>query len=286
MTLVALVTYKDLPELDPDDQLLARELEDRGLKTQAAIWNDSSINWHEADLCIIRSTWDYHLDRDRFCAWADTVEECSKLWNPAALVRWSSRKTYLRDLHEKGIPTIPTVFLSAGSSGNLKEILQERGWEKAVIKPAVGLATAGVKKTGLAVDELSEGQQHLEKLLRVDDVLVQPFLPSIDTYGEHDLIFIEGEYSHCVQKAPFQKLAVAGKAGEASVTAAPDEILLAKQIVETLDYPSLFGRVDLVRDDNGSLAVLELELIEPSLFLAMNSNAVQRLADAVCKRLR
>lgn len=276
------VTYDGLPDLDPDDRLAVAALAKRGLRAEPAVWNDPSVDWAKAGTCIIRSTWDYHLDYAGFLAWTDRVAAVAPLWNPPKIVRWNSNKRYLEEIGRRGAPIVPTAWLRAGEPVDIAAFLRDRGWERAVIKPVVGLATRNVLMVEPSAEGLARAQAHAEMLLAEQDVMVQPFLESVERYGERALVFIDSEYSHAARKIAFQPLAVAGEAGETPVVAEPDEIAVAKQVAGMVEG-ALYGRVDLVRDDDGRPIVIEFELVEPSLFLSLHPPAAERFASALAK---
>lgn len=272
------VTYAGLPALDPDDRLAVVELERHGSSVAAQVWNDPAVDWAQAGTVVIRSTWDYHLDHQGFLSWVDRVAAVTTIWNPSALVRRNSMKTYLRDLERSGVPIVPTVWIEPGGTCDLHHLMRDRRWEKAVVKPVVGLSTAGVRMVAPG-DE--DAQAHLDALLRTGGAMVQPFVPSVSTYGERALVHIGGAYSHAVRKTAFQPLAVAGEAGEVPAFATPEERAVADRAIATLDTPWLYARVDVVSDESGNPLVMELELIEPSLFLSLDAGAPKRFADAL-----
>lgn len=274
------VTYDGLSNLDPDDRLAVDALAKRGLQAVPAVWNDPSVDWSRAGICVIRSTWDYHLDYAGFLAWADRVAAVAPLWNPPHIVRWNSNKRYLEEIERRGAPIVPTAWLRAGERVDIGAFLRDRGWERAVIKPVVGLATRNVMMVESSADGLARAQAHADTLLAEQDVMVQPFLESVERYGERALVFIDGEYSHAARKIAFQPLAVAGEAGETPVVAEPDEIAIAKNVAAMVEG-ALYGRVDLVRDAGGEPIVIEFELVEPSLFLSLHPPAADRFAGAL-----
>jgi glutathione synthase/RimK-type ligase-like ATP-grasp enzyme len=271
-------TYADLPELDPDDRLAAVEIERRGASVAADVWNDPAVDWSRAGIVIIRSTWDYHLHYDAFLEWVDRVAAVTSVWNPSALVRRNSVKTYLRDLEVRGVPVVPTAWIERGRRCDLRRLMRDRGWEKAVVKPVVGLATAGVR---MVAPGDAGAQGHLDALLGDGGAMVQPFMPAVSSYGERSLVYIGGAYSHAARKVAFQRLAVAGEAGEEPVIASAAERASADLAIATLDTPWLYARVDVVPDDTGRPLVMEFELIEPTLFLSLDGGAPNRFADAV-----
>lgn len=277
------VTYSELPNLDPDDVLVRKELEKRGMRVQAAIWNDEDVDWSKSGICVVRSTWDYHLQPEKFVQWMCRVNALTTLLNPLELMVWNCRKTYLRDLQSKGVSIVPTEFADkVEHPESLAAMLERRGWPEAIVKPMVGLATFGVRKVSLHSSEAAADQAHFENLLSKGTVLVQQYMPAVKTSGEKALSFVNGQFSHCVRKSAFQKLAVAGKAGEEPAIAAEDELAAARKILATLNTVPAYARVDLVRDPAGVPALMELELIEPSLFVSMDSKAPAFFAEALC----
>jgi glutathione synthase/RimK-type ligase-like ATP-grasp enzyme len=272
------VTYADLPDLDPDDRLAVVELERSGATVAAEVWSDPDVDWSSAGTVVIRSTWDYHLQHDAFVSWVDRVAAHTSIWNPPALVRRNSVKTYLRELESAGVPVVPTVWLEQGMQCDLHQLMHDRRWEKAVIKPVVGLATAGVR---MVTPDDGHAQAHLDGLLRNGGAMVQPFMPAVTSYGERALVYFGGSYSHAASKVAFQQLAVAGEAGERAAVASPAERAAADLAVATLDSPWLYARVDVVPDEAGRPIVMEFELVEPSLFLSLGDGAPRRFADAL-----
>jgi glutathione synthase/RimK-type ligase-like ATP-grasp enzyme len=281
------VTYDGLPQLDPDDRLAVDALARRGVTVEPAVWNGPAVDWSRAGICVIRSTWDYHLDYPGFLAWAARVSSVTQLWNPLPLVRWNSHKSYMQEIARRGAPVVETVWFRKGSTIDVAALLRERGWDRAVIKPAVGLATRGVMLVDLRASgsTAAAAQAHAEALLRVQDVMVQPFVKSLERYGERALVFIDGEYSHAVEKMAFQPLAAAGEAGEKAVVADDEEIAVATRVAGMVDGRALYARVDLVRDDAGKPCVIEFELVEPSLFLSLHPPAAERFASALATLL-
>jgi|ERR1700694_1233550 len=275
------VTYAAMPDLDADDRLALDILAQRGFRVQAAVWDDPAVNWSTAGACIIRSTWDYNLRHDDFLAWTERVARVTGLWNPPGLVRWNSDKIYMRDLQTAGVPVVPTLWIQRGAAASLSEVLAEAQWEEAVIKPRVGLSTYGVKRVFGQGPAALAGQAHLESLLRDFDVMVQPYIASVESYGERSLVFINGEYSHAARKTAFQELLPTGGAGETPAQATTAEVACAALALEALPEPALYARVDLVHHDAGAPLVIELELVEPTLFLSMDQQAPLRFADAL-----
>lgn len=278
---ITFVTCDRLPNLDPDDLPVLELLRGRGWHCGIAVWNNPSIDWANAGVVLLRSTWDYHLHYDEFLKWAK--QRRAHLINSFDLVSWNSKKLYLLNLQQKGIATVPTAVLPhAASSEQLNVAFDKLPWRDIIIKPSVGLSTYGVKRVLLDQPESRRlGLDHALHLSANNDVLVQPFLPAVDEYGERSLSFFNGQFSHAVRKSSFQKLAIAGQAGETSVIATTKEIETARKALSVLPEIPVYARVDLIPDGKGQVLLMELELIEPSLFIRFDEEASARFADVL-----
>jgi glutathione synthase/RimK-type ligase-like ATP-grasp enzyme len=291
---VIFATCQALPDLDPDDRLAAEALERRGITVAPAVWNDPAVDWASPVLCVIRSTWDYHRNAGEFLIWVERVSAVTRTLNPAPLVRWNSHKSYLRDLESAGIPVVPTEWVRRQEKAELEDVLARRGWREAVVKPAYGAAGDGLLQVNDRVTARTAGQRHLHALLEEQDVLVQPYLNSLKTRHERALVFIEGAYSHAASKPPQteaiadisdRRLLEAGAVGELAAVATDAEIDLATRALGAIPKGHLYARVDIVRDNDGNDCIIELELIEPSLFFFADSQAPGRFAHAIVRRL-
>jgi len=271
--------------LAPDDPLLQRALLERGVLTEFIPWEDADYDWSRADVVMIRSTWNYHLHPEAYLAWAERVASVSRLLNPLPVVRWNLDKAgYFSDLHEAGIPTIPTRRLLRGETVHLAGLLAETGWMKFVAKPCIGANSyATLVIDASSASSLAQGQQHLDRYLPERDMLLQPYLARVEAEGEHSHVFIAGRWSHVFSRVPFCERH--GEiAGEELLQPGPDEMALAQLTMKTAERllavaPLLFGRVDLIRDEEGQWRLMELEVNEPALHLEA-TNALTGLADA------
>jgi glutathione synthase/RimK-type ligase-like ATP-grasp enzyme len=286
MSRVGLVTCRKVPELTPDDLLLAGELGRRGIDAVAVVWDDPAVAWEGFDALVLRSVWDYHHRSAEFGAWLDRLEASGvAVWNPVPVVRGNLHKSYLRGLAAAGIATVPTVWLDRGASADLAGVMAANGWPRAVVKPAV---SASAFKTWLVeAGEAAAGQTRLEELLAAGDALVQRFEPAIRDAGEWSVLFFGGAYSHAVRKLPGPgDFRVQAELGGSSAAAQPAPAVLAacRRILETLAGPWLYARVDGIEQD-GAFILMELELIEPFLFLGADPRAAARLAEALESRL-
>ncbi|MHC4954965.1 MAG: ATP-grasp domain-containing protein [Planctomycetota bacterium] len=258
---VALMTSADLASGTEDDTLLAAALRAHGIVAEPRVW---SAGVPEARLAIVRTTWDYDQRAPEFLAWADSTADAMPLWNPAPLVRWNHHKSYLRDLDNRGLRVVPTGFLPAGEEAEIS----------GVVKPAVGASARGARRVK---DEV---------VVADEDLIVQPFLSSIEPHGEVSLMLFDGEYSHAVRKrAAAGDWRVQEEFGGTIEAHEPDtaELALAARSLHGIDH--LYARVDLVRDASGAPALIELELIEPDLFLRNAPGSAERFAAAIARRI-
>jgi glutathione synthase/RimK-type ligase-like ATP-grasp enzyme len=273
--MILLATARELPRPDDDEPLLRQALAARGVLAETRAWDDPSVDWGRSNAVVIRSTWNYVRHHRAFVAWAEDVGARTQLWNPPSIVRWNSHKSYLLDLERKGVPVVPTELVNQGGTASVSTLLAR--WPELVIKPAVSAGSFGTLRVN--APNASAGQAHLNALAATGDVLVQPYLRSVEGYGERALVWLGGALTHAVRKSP----RFAGDAQRISeaVPIAVDEAALAEHVLTTIPETLLYARVDVVRDDAGSLRVMELELIEPALFLDRSPDALNRFADAI-----
>lgn len=276
-----IATCRPLPEPDVDEDLLLAALRTRGVEARMVAWNDPDADWDEAIPTVIRSTWDYIHDLPRFLAWAERTERAAPLWNSARIVSWNAHKSYLGELARAGHAVVPTEFVARGSKTNLLSILDTRGWNDVVVKPAVSAGSFGTVR--VARTELERGETHLAHLLATRDVLVQRYVASVDDYGERALVWIEGEFTHAVRKTP--RFTGEAENVSAALPIARDELALGDAVLAPHARELLYARVDIARDERGAPMVMELELIEPSLFLRQSTAALERFADVIRARL-
>jgi hypothetical protein len=286
---IALVTYAAHPDLQPDDRELADALRARGTIATACVWGDPTVDWPAFDAVVIRSTWDYFLKPDCFREWLDAREsDGTRMLNPISILRWNMEKRYLRDLEERGVPIVPTHWVERGERVELGAILRERGWDEVVVKPAISGAAYETWRTRREVASSDDARLHA--LVDRGAVLVQPLLAEIERDGEWSLLFFAGSYSHSARKRPragdFRVQSQFG--GAYTAEAAPRvAVAAAKRVIEaTLELSGLsraalpYSRVDGCIVD-GAFLLMELEIIEPSLFFAQSRAAAERCADAI-----
>ena len=284
MKRIALATSEAYASLTTDDQALLEPLEARGISGTPVIWSDKAFSRPSVNGVVLRSCWDYHLRLSEFLTWLTYLEELKvPVWNAPALLRWNADKIYLRDLEAKGIRVIPTIWPEQGAC--LDEILRVARWDQAVVKPRVS-ATAYRTCLTSAWDTAS-AQVMLDELMSGPGALVQKFMPEIATTGEWSLMFFMGQYSHAVVKTPKNgDFRVQHDFGGEIRPAQPPSFVLAdaQQILASLGIPPVYARVDGVESD-GRLCLMELELIEPALFLTSSPLAAGLFAEAIASVL-
>lgn len=262
MSRIAFITYAQQPNLTPADAAVLQLLTAQGHTTQAAVWNDPTVNWSSFDSIVIRSTWDYHTQPEDFQRWLTLLEEQNApLWNPAPLIRWNMNKYYLRELAAQGVPTPKTQWISQEQSLPLAEIFPS-DWEKAVLKPVVSASAHNTHL--LTAAEAVEFQPEFQALLAQGDLMLQPFMPQIQSEGEWSLIFFNKAYSHAVLKRPRDgDFRVQAEHGGAEHSAQPPHALIeqAEAILALIEHSPLYARVDGLNVD-GVFTLMELELIE------------------------
>jgi glutathione synthase/RimK-type ligase-like ATP-grasp enzyme len=282
---VALATCARFPDLTPDDHLLLEALAAAGVAAEPAVWDAPGIQWNRYAAVVIRSCWDYHLRVMEFLAWVEQVERAGiTLWNPAAVLRWNADKTYLRDLGADGVAVVPTHWVDPGDPTPLATVMEERGWGDVVVKPSVSASAYQTRRLDHAAAATEE--PWFRSLAAGGRVLVQPFLPEIESAGEWSLIFIAGRFSHAALKRPASgDFRVQVELGGSHQPAFPGREIIesAACTLELTPAPCLYARVDGCVVD-GRFLLMELELLEPVLFLAQEPDAAGRLAAEIAGR--
>ncbi|MCX2738768.1 ATP-grasp domain-containing protein [Pontibacter anaerobius] len=288
---IALITYKDAGKYtgvsEEENARLHEFLTQKGLPVTLEIWDDPAVDWSKYDLVLLKSPWDYFDKIELFYAWLSKLEELQvRVLNPLHTVRWNADKRYLVELQEKGEKVVPSVWLDQGTQLNVADVFAQLQSEKIIVKPAV---SGGAKNTFALTQQQAEAQaESINTLLQQESFLAQPFIPEIQTKGEWSFLFFNGTYSHTVLKT--------AKAGDFRVqhffggtvhTPEPPAQLLeyAHNLVDKYAQGCLYARVDGV-ELNGALVLMELELIEPFLFMATSEGAIERYYEALVEQLQ
>lgn len=250
----------------------------RGMRVEDVAWDDPKVDWADYAAAIIGTTWDYWDRLEEFLSALERIEGQTRLFNGSALVRWNARKTYLRKLETKGAKLIPTLWLDVADEAAAKAAFDTLGADDLVFKRQVG---AGAKdqhrvKRGEPIPAMPHA------------MMVQPFLPMIQTEGELSFIFIDGEFSHAlIKRAQPGDYRIQSTYGgrEEKITPSAEDLAAARAIIGTLDEAPLYGRVDMLRGDGGGLLLMELEVIEPYLYPVEGPELGERMAAGVTRRL-
>lgn len=259
-----------------------------GIDAEPVVWSSRATVWTAFDAIVIRSCWDYHLHGAAFHAWLDRLEQSGVVvWNSPATVRWNADKRYLLDLDARGVATIPTRIVPRGRLGEVERIVAEEAWPRFVIKPAV--SASGFETYALESPIDASARETIARVVSVGDALVQPFADEVPRDGEISFTFIDGEYSHATLKraitgtGEFRVQTEHG--GTVELFVPPEELIgqAAKTFASLPDVP-LYARVDGIARE-GAFVLMELELIEPNLFLEFAAGSAERMGEAIARRL-
>ena len=271
----------EIPDVDAlfdDDRRLIDALRSRGVEAMPLAWSDD-VDWGAFDVAVLRSTWDYVDRLPEFLRALERIEGSGcRVRNPRDAVTWNSDKRYLEDLSEWGVPVVPVIRTTVSDPDGAVRAVAAAGWPDLVVKPTVGVGGSGVIRlpaTGLA--------DHLRAV--GEPMLVQPFAAAVADEGEFSYVVIGGEVTQVLRKRPaagdFRAHGIYGGSVEAHAPS-PDDLGAIRRMYARLPFDLDYARIDVLRHE-GRLAVLELELIEPILYLALAPSAGERLADAVLR---
>ncbi len=260
-------------------------LQDRGLDITAEIWDDPQVDWNQYDVALLKTPWDYHQKFGQFKDWLQKMKSLNiRLINDYDLVSWNMDKHYLAEIAASGLAIIPSIFLEQGWNASLDPLFEQLGNDKLILKPCV----SGGSSNTIMLDKTtaSEDQANAAELLFKGDYILQPLMPQISE-GEWSFIFFDGKYSHTIIKKP--------KAGDFRVQqifggtiepASPEKhhIHYAEQYVSRFAKGTLYARVDGLMVD-GQFTLMEIELVEPYLYLSYHPDAVERYYQALVSHL-
>ncbi|KAB1231873.1 ATP-grasp domain-containing protein [Chryseobacterium viscerum] len=282
---ITIVGYKKEERLsqgvaNDEDTELINFLIHKGLDVVPTIWNDRNVDWSSFNVVIIKSPWDYHNHLNEFVNWLDNLEKIGvKVLNPVEIIQWNSDKHYLKDLAEKQLPVIPAEYIEKGS-GFDNRFFAYFNTDKLVVKPCV---SAGAQNTiTVNKDNFNERSVEIETLLKEQDYMVQPFVDDIKN-GEWSFLFFNGKYSHCSLKTPKKgDFRVQHYHGGSISYPTPDPLYIeqAGSYLKSLPQATLYARVDGVVINN-SFQLMELELIEPYLFLNGDHRLLENYYEAL-----
>ncbi|NBR07453.1 MAG: hypothetical protein EBT92_17055 [Planctomycetes bacterium] len=267
-----------------DDGLLQKALEHEGLSSARLDWSRKDVDWSQYKCAVFRTTWDYFDRFEEFSQWLNAISHQTKLCNPYSTIKWNMDKHYLKDLESKGIPVTPSQFIEKGSKINIGDEISKSGWKELVIKPCV----SGAARHTYRVNKLNAKKVEavVNELLAQESFVYQPFLESILTQGEDTLMVFDGKYSHAIRKlAKPGDFRVQDDHGGTVHEYQPDteQIEFAEKAMAVCSPLPSYGRVDMVRDNQGKLALMELEMIEPELWLRKHPPSANLFARSIAR---
>ncbi len=262
-----------------------------GWRVDCVPWRNPAVDWNAYDAVYICTPWDYPDNPGLFMQLLEAIEASSaELINPLPLVRWSLTKTYLRDLEKRGGAIVPSVWFEGFDARDIPGWFESLASSAVVVKPAVG--TNAQDTFVLEQPVAPQLVEQLQTTFAGRAFFVQPFMDNVRSEGEYSLFFFNGEYSHAILKTPEQgdfRSQEEHGADIRSVVATPEQVGAAEGILALVEPPPTYVRVDLVRDADDVYRLMELELIEPSLYLRTDPGSAGRFArafDATFSELR
>jgi glutathione synthase/RimK-type ligase-like ATP-grasp enzyme len=281
---IAFATHEKLKGLTPSDQLAADQLSRRGSTVTPLPWNATS-DWRQFDAVVIRATWDYYTRAEQYLDWLRSLQHQGvQLWNPAPLAAWNLYKGYLRDLERAGILVVPTEWVQeTRHPASLEGLVRERRWADVVVKPAISADAHRTWRTNGPVTD--EDEARFRELTAAGEVMVQPLLETLAAEGEWSFVFLGGEFSHAVLKRPASgDFRVQSKLGGTvdRADAPADWVKQARAVVDAVQGPWLYARVDGCMLE-GQFVLVELEMLEPDLFLNLDAEAPARFAEVLLR---
>ena len=262
-----------------EDELVQKAFEEEGLIVVRKDWADSDFDWSSTNAVLFRTTWDYFDRIDEFREWLKKIENSTKAINPISQIRWNMDKWYLKDLEEKGIPVVETLYIRRGENQTLEELLKSSGWKDAILKPTV--AGGGRHTYRINPQTVGELESTFSDLVANEDLMLQPFQTNIQLKGEVSLMVIGGEFTHAIlKKAKSGDFRVQDDFGGSvhQYYASAAEIAFAERVVSACEPEPSYARVDVMWNNENELVVSEVELIEPELWFREYLEAANILA--------
>ncbi len=275
----AFLTLQDPTGYCMYDHLLFEPLSAKGWIVEEIPWNIPNIDWKGFDAVVIRSTWDYQYSPELFLSILEEIASVTCLYNPVEICRWNLNKQYLRELSNKNLPIVPTHWLEGLKKSSINSVFKTSKSDRLVAKPPVG---AGASDTlVIKMDDLSTWEAAIQ-IFHNREVMLQPFVESIQTEGEYSLFYFGNNFSHAISKRPADgDFRVQEEHGGQIQCIIPDDDLieLGNQSLKVIGRELLYSRVDIVRLEAESPALIELELIEPSLYFEQCPEAVNNFVN-------
>ncbi len=269
-----------------EDQLVMEALKALNYKVKRLSWDDPNFDWNSTQFILFRTTWDYFDRFDEFSDWINLVSQQTQLLNSEAIIRWNIDKHYLLDLQKKGVNICETVFIEKGASKSLAQLAEEHHYSEFVLKPCIsGAARETYRITSKTVGDYEEKYR---QLIENEALMLQPFQHNIVSKGEVSYMVMNGKFTHAILKiAKPGDFRVQDDFGGTVQLYEPsqEEIDFAELTVKCCPEPPIYARVDAFIDNNGNLALAELELIEPELWFRFHPKAADELAYGIQQRI-
>lgn len=264
------------------DKLLIPTMKEAGWTVEEISWRNEKIDWNKFDAVIVRSTWDYQNDPEKFIEVLETINNSSAhLENNLELMRWNMNKKYLYDLEQKNVRIVKTIWEKSFDENKLESYFLLLNSDEIIIKPNISANADNTFR--ISQNDLASYTEILKRIFMQKEFMVQPFMKNIVAEGEYSLFFFNGQYSHCILKKPKEKdFRVQEEHGGTIVSVVPshNQISICKNIIMQLTEVPLYARIDLVRAEDNNFELMELELIEPSLYFNMDNQSPIRFTEA------
>ena len=270
----------DLSNFECYDNLIISPLREFGWDCDFVSWESRNIDWDQYKSVIIRSTWNYQEKFENFIKVLSEIDTSSAfLYNSIDIVKWNINKQYLNDLEEKKIEIVPSMFYMNFNSKEIYELFSSFNSKKLIIKPCIS-ANADFTYI-LDQNSFNDIIDTLKVFFKKREFIIQPFIENIKFEGEYSLIFFGNKLSHALLKTPknsdFRVQEEHGGILKSIINPEIDLIKFGERVIENLPEPCLYSRVDIVKHNNKFL-LMEVELIEPSLYFNMDSKSSSRFA--------
>ena len=283
---IAILTCDQLPNLNLQDQPLLAELAKHTITASPMIWDKPETNWSDFDYLIFRNTWDYFEKEAQFNSWLEQIEKLGiKTLNSIGVIKQNKHKFYLREIERQGVPILPTVFINKTNALSLSKLVPSH-WKKAVIKPA--FSAGSYQTTVFDISDIDKINSEYQSIAAEKELLLQEFMPEIQTLGETSFIFFNKKFSHAVNKKPADgdfRIQVQFGGKYKLIHPASDLIAQAQKIIDSFSENLLYARVDGIIIDN-QLHLMEVECIEPDLYLNLSDGATERFTQAIINSIQ
>jgi hypothetical protein len=273
---IAIATSVLFPNGGKDTKTLLATFHQHGLQAELVMWNDQQVDWKQYNTVFLHTTWDYILHVDEFRDWIKELDPYLSFLNPKELILWNMDKRYLLDLQAKGVTLPHTSFFETGS-----DLLTQKDF---LIKPVVikKVVSAGGRGNWLCRNQ-TELRQIIERENLIQEPLfVQHYEPSIVTKGEYSAVYLDGILQHIIHKLPREgEYRVQSQYGGTEGLVEPERKMVefTDSVLTALPAKPKYARVDLIQDEQGIEKLMEVEVIEPDLFLRYKPSSFGRFVD-------